>query len=75
MHVFTEDLEQLIGDLEAADDKAAVVKRYKAAFLAKREVRREISSHFGSVVLKDLVVRAGTRKAGENGGSGQHSHT
>ena len=54
VHVFTKDLKQLIADLQATDDKAAMTQRYKDALVAKRQVRREFSSCLGSVVLKYL---------------------
>ena len=37
--MFTKDLKQLTEDLEAADDKSAVIQRYKDALTVKGEVR------------------------------------
>lgn len=42
--MFTKDLKQLTADLEATDDKLAVVRRYGDALLAKVEVRYEFWS-------------------------------
>ena len=39
VYVFTKDLNQLTADLKAADDKAAVIKRYKDALVVKNKVR------------------------------------
>ena len=40
-YVFTKDLKQLAVDLEATNDEAAVVQRYKDVLVAKGEVRCE----------------------------------
>jgi len=39
IHMFTKDLNQLAADLEASDDQAAVVQRYKDEFAVKVKVR------------------------------------
>ena len=39
IHMFTKDLKKLAADLEASNDKAAVVRRYKDGLYAKTEVR------------------------------------
>ena len=52
--MFTKDLKQLTEDLEAADDKSAVIQRYKDALTVKGEVRHEFWSDLGSVVLTYL---------------------
>jgi len=40
IHMFTKDLERLAADLEASDDRAAVVQQYKDRFVVKSKVRR-----------------------------------
>ena len=40
--MFTKDLKQLTADLEATDDKSAVIQRYKDALAVKSEVRYEL---------------------------------
>jgi len=39
VHMFTKDLKQLVADLEASDDQAAVVRRYKDRFSVNSKVR------------------------------------
>ena len=62
--MFTKDLEQLVADLEAGDDKAAVVQRYNGAMFVKRQVRREFWSDLGPAALTCLEVCVRVRKAG-----------
>ena len=45
--MFTKDLEQLVADLKASDDKPTVVQRYSCKMIVKHEVRREFWSDLG----------------------------
>ena len=74
-YMFTKDLEQLTEDLVAADDKPAVIQRYKDALTVKGEVRYEFWSNLGPVVLTYLEVCVEVSKAGKNGESRQRGLT
>ena len=75
LHVFTKDLEELVADLEACDDKAAVVRRYNGALFVKRQVRREVWSDLGPAALTYPKVCVRVRKAGRKRESRQSSNT
>jgi len=57
-YVFTRDLERLVEDLRKADDKAAVIRRYKDALILKREVCCEFRSGFMITYLHPKVYRS-----------------
>ena len=71
--MFTKDLKQLTADLEATDDKSAVIQRYKGALAVKSEVHCELWSDSGPVVLIYLEVCAGVGTARKSGEGGQRS--
>jgi len=73
--MFTKDLEQLVADLEASDDKLAVVQRYGCEIIAKHEVRREFWSDLGPAALTYLKVCIRHGKAGRKRESRQSSRT
>ena len=75
MYVFVEDLKRLAADLESTDDKAAVVRRYERALVAKGQVCCDLSSGLGFIALIYLEVCASIRKAGEKGENRQRGHT
>jgi len=75
MQVFTKDLEQLVADLEAGDDKAAVVQRYRSALVVKHQVCCKFWSGLGPATLTYPKVYARVRTPGRDGGGGQKSRT
>lgn len=56
-YVFTKDLDQLRADLEATDDKAAVIQRYSDAVVAKSKVFCKSYRVLVSIVLMASSLR------------------
>lgn len=74
-HVFKKDLDQLVADLEAGDDKAAVLQRYRIALFEKNQVRCGFWSDLGPAAFTYPEVCVHVRKAGRTRESGQKGHT